>query len=397
MTGRGKESSSRVLVRRDDVPSWLLDLLAGVAVTLILAFVITLGHGGQRAADSVAYLFAAGIGASMLLRRRYPVLLLGATALGTLGYHALGYPPIGVAVPLAAALFVAADAGALWPAIITGALVLACSFGVRVHEGEPAAYLAGYEGVSNVAVIMTTIALGSAVRARRLRLAQQAEIIRLTADQAAHRTELGIRSEREKLSRDLHDTIGHTMSVISIQAGVAVEAIGRNDQQARTAVETIRETSTRALREVRSMARLLRDEASTAQAVPSLAGLPSLVEATQRAGIEVDCAVDTTLDRLPPAVDSTAFRVVQEALTNVVRHAGATKASITATTENGVVSVRVSDNGTAPPESRDSSADGQGIAGMRERVRLLGGTLTARRRDEAGFVVDARIPIVAPE
>src|SRR5690606_23626698 len=116
-----------------------------------------------------------------------------------------------------------------------------------------------------------------------------------------------------------------------------------------------------------------------------------------RAGVEVDCAVDTMLDQLPPAVDSTAFRVVQEALTNVVRHAGATKASVTATTENGVVSVQVSDNGTAPPGSRDSSAGGQGIAGMRERVRLLGGTLTTRRRDEAGFVVDARIPIVAPE
>src|SRR5690606_31269612 len=142
MIGRGQESSSRVRGRRDDVPAWLLDLLAGAAVSLILAFVITLGHGGHRAADPVAYLFAAGFGASMLLRHRCPVLLLGATALGTLGYHALGYPPIGVAVPLAAALFVAADAGALWPAIIVGALVLACSFGVRVHEGESAAYLA---------------------------------------------------------------------------------------------------------------------------------------------------------------------------------------------------------------------------------------------------------------
>ncbi|MGW0248499.1 sensor histidine kinase [Nocardia goodfellowii] len=392
MTGRGQQPSSRG--RGGDVPPWLLDLLSAAAVTLILAFVITLGYGGQRAADPVAYLFAAGFGALMLLRRRCPVLLLGATALATVGYHALDYPPIGVAVPLAAALFVAADAGALWSAIITGALLLACSFAVRVHEGESAAYLAGYEGVSNVAIIMTTITLGSAVRARRVRLAQQAEIIRLTAEQSARRTELEIRGEREKLSRDLHDTIGHTMSVISIQAGVAAEAIGRDDQQARTAVETIRQSSTRALREVRTMARLLRDDASAEQSVLSLTGLPSLVEDARSAGVEVDCAVDATLDQLPPAVDSTAFRVVQEALTNVVRHAGATRASVAVTTENGVVSVRVSDNGT---RRRDSSATGQGIAGMRERVRLLGGTLTASRRDQTGFVVDARIPMAATE
>ncbi|NNH75792.1 sensor histidine kinase [Nocardia uniformis] len=382
--------------RRDEVPPWLLDLLLGGAVTLALAFIIALGQGGQRAADPVAYLFAAGFGALMLWRRRFPLPLLAATVAGIFGYHALGYPPLGVAVPLAAALFAAADAGAMWTAALTGAFVLTWSFGFRIHEGESAAYLAGYEGVPNGAVIVTAIALGSAVRSRRVRMAQQAEITRLTAEQSARQAELRVRGEREGMSRDLHDTIGHAMSVISLQAGVAAEAIGHDDRQARTAVDNIRDTSARSLRDVRSMVRLLRGEESATHDVLSLAGVPALVAQARGVGIDVTCELTAPVDRLPPAVDATAYRIVQEAITNVVRHADATEATITAAIGDGMLRVTVSDNGTtAVPHA--GAEHGHGIAGMRERVRLLGGTLTAGSRGRAGFLVDARIPIAVPE
>ncbi|MEU4345557.1 sensor histidine kinase [Nocardia sp. NPDC023852] len=384
--------------RRDDVPQWLLDVLLGAGVALAIAFIIAMEQGGQRTPDLVAYLFAAGFGALMLLRHGLPRIMLAATAIGTFSYYALEYPPIGMAVPLAAALFATADAGLTWWAIGAGVLVFSVSLGFRLRQGESAAYLAGYEGVSNVALMVTAIALGSSLRSRRVRIAQQAEITRLTAEQSVRQAELRVRGERERLSRDLHDTVGHAMSVISLQAGVAVEAIGRDDVAARTAVEHILKTSYWSLRDVRSMVRLLRgDNDVDARSVLSLAGVPGLVETTRGVGIDVTCELSTSLDQLPPQVDATAYRVVQEALTNVVCHADATKASVTADIDDGILHITISDNGTAAVVPVDDSARGHGLVGMRERVRILGGTLTTGPRDGAGFLVETRIPIEVPE
>lgn len=375
---------------RTGVAPWPRDALLGFTVTGVIVLIIAFGHGGWQSVG--AYLFAVGFGALLLLRRRMPVFVVVATAAATFTYHALDHPPIGVAVPMVAALYAAADAGRTWAAVGAGALVFTVSLAVRIGQGESTAYLAGYEGVSHAALIAVAIALGAAMRSRRTRAAQQAEIARLTAEQSNARAEWRIQDERVRLSRELHDTVGHAMSVISLQAGVAAEAVGRDDAAARTAIGHVLDTADRSLDDMRAMVRLLRDDAETG--VVSLSGIPDLAATAERAGLTTTCRLDAAPDQLPARVDATAYRLVQEALTNVVRHARATEATITAELSDGLLRITVGDNGRA---TVPGAVHGSGLDGMRERVRLLGGSLTAGPRAEGGFLVDARIPVEVTE
>jgi signal transduction histidine kinase len=210
-----------------------------------------------------------------------------------------------------------------------------------------------------------------------------------------------MRRERERISRDLHDTVGHTMAVISLQAGVAAEAIGPRHPVAGEAIERIRSAAGRTLRDVRSMVRVLRAAAgpepgagpmsgpSTEPSVLSLLALPDLVGPVREAGIEVSTVVDVDPAALPPPVDAAAYRVLQEALTNVVRHSGARRARVRARLHGGELRLTVVDDGRGATGT--GPVTGHGLTGMGERVRLLGGVL--RTRSGPGFAVHARIPV----
>jgi len=356
------------------VPPVVVDALFGTAVALGIALVIAARSGG-RPPDPGAYLFAAGFGAVMLLRRRTPPTVLVLTTLGLFAYYAFDYPPIGVALPVITALFSAADAGRTRWAIGTGIVIFVVSFYFRVENGESLAVLIGYEAVSNIALIAAATALGYSFRSRR-------EIARLTAIQLEREAEWRVQRERERISRDLHDTVGHTMSVISLQAGVAAEAVDPGGPAAQ-AIERIRAASGQTLRDLRSMVRLLRTPDGALE-VLSLAAVPDLVDATRGVGLQVTTRIDA--DGLSPQVDAAAYRIVQEALTNVVKHARARHVEVSARLHEGVLHLRVADDG----QGASAPADGHGLAGMAERVRLLGGTLETRSRD--GFTVEAWLP-----
>jgi signal transduction histidine kinase len=251
------------------------------------------------------------------------------------------------------------------------------SFYFRMQEGETLGALIGYEAVSNIALIAAATALGYSVRSRR-------EITRLTEMQLEREAQWRVQRERERISRDLHDTVGHTMSVISLQAGVAAEAVDENSVAAQ-AIERIRAASGRTLRDLRSMVRLLQSPDGALE-VLSLAAVPDLVDLTRGAGLEVTTTIDVAGDELSPQVDAAAYRIVQEALTNVVKHAGARRVEVSARLHAGVLHVGVTDDG----RGATGDVDGHGLAGMAERVRLLGGELRTRSRD--GFTVEAEIP-----
>jgi signal transduction histidine kinase len=368
------------------VPPVVVDALLGTAVALGIALVIA-ARGGAKPPDFGAYLFAGGFGALMLLRRRTPRTVLVVTTLGLFAYYVFEYPPIGVALPVVTALFSAADVGRPFWAVGTGAVVLVVSFYFRIREGESLASLIGYEAVSNIALITAATALGYSFHARRIRAAQQTEITRLTAVQLEREAEWRVQRERERISRDLHDTIGHTMSVISLHAGVAAEAVAGNSVAAQ-AIERIRTASAQTLRDLRSTVRLLRtpDGRDGGLEVLSLAAVPDLVETTRGLGLEVTSRIEPAADELSPQVDAAAYRIVQEALTNVVKHARARHVEVSACVRDGVLHVSVTDDGLGGRQA----GDGHGLAGMAERVRLLGGTLRTRSRD--GFTVEAEIP-----
>lgn len=378
------------------VSSRVVDALLAVTVAVVLATVMTLSETVRGAVPGVpAYLFAAGFGAVLLLRRRLPVVTLVLSVLGVFVYYMLELPTIGVAVPVVAALFSAAEAGLLRWAVGAGAVVFAVSLHFRLRDDpQPVGYLLGYDAVANLALIAAAIALGYAVRTNRVRTAQQEQITRLTEEQLTREADLRTRSEREQISRELHDTVGHALSVISLHAGVAAESIGTDDRAAAAAVGEVKKQAGGALQELRAMVRVLRqsagDEADAAdRGVRSLADVGNLLDRARATGLKVTAHIDVDAGVLPAAVDFAAYRVIQESLTNVIRHAEARTVQVSAVLDDGRLHVTVRDDGRGAEVDRTS---GVGIVGMTERVRLLGGRLDTVSSPGGGFTVDAVFP-----
>ncbi|HJF13333.1 MAG TPA: sensor histidine kinase [Enteractinococcus helveticum] len=378
-------------------PAWVVDALFGTAVALSLALIIATSADTARPPNVLAYVFAFGFGALLMLRRSMPRTVLVLSALGMFAYYALDYPAIGVAIPLVAALFSSAEAGLMgWPVGVALIVFVVSMFYRILDGGEALGFILGYETVSNVALFTAAIALGYGVRARRLRALQQAEIVKLTESQLAREAELQVQKERERFSRDLHDIVGHTMSVISLHAGVASEAVGNDDRAASEALDRIRTASNRSLRELRSMVRMLRSPAEGREThrVQSLSAIQELVDTAKGAGIEIDTAIELDPSDLSDTVDVAAYRMLQESITNIVRHSQATRAKVKANIRDGRLCLTITDNGRG--STMDHQRTGYGIASMTERARLLGGSLTIHASEDAGFTVNAIIPTRLP-
>lgn len=354
-----------------------IDLLLAAAVTLSLALIIATNDRGTRSADLFAYLFAVALGALLLLRRSMPRTVLVLSVLVMFAYYTRDYPPIGVAVPVVAALYSVAEAGRMLWATFAAVAVFAISLVFRIRDDiEPIGMLLGYESVSNLALFAAAIALGYAVRTRRQRVEQESQ--------------LKVQAERERISRELHDTVGHTLSVISLHAGVGTEAVGTDDNAAKLALDRIKTASGRSLAELRSMVKLLRNPDS--RSVTSLTATPDLVATAESAGLTVTTRIEVGTEELSPAIDAAAFRILQESVTNVIRHANASELRIDASLTDSLLKLSITDNG----RGADHLAPGSGITGMQERARLLGGTLTAKSDATKGFTVEAELPARLP-
>ncbi|MBX3011196.1 MAG: sensor histidine kinase [Caldilineaceae bacterium] len=370
----------------------MLDLLLGVAVTLVVALVISADQGGGQDPDAIAYLFACGFGALMLIRRRFPVAVLVVTMFWLFAYYIADYPAIGLAVPVAAALYSATERGHLAAAILVSLLLIGVSTYFRLAEGQSAAYLLGYELVTTVTLMAAAIALGDSTRARRALRAEQEQTARLIEQEHAYRAEQRVQAERVRMARDLHDVIGHSISIISLHADVAREAIGHNDAEVRQALTHIRTASSATMRELRATVKLLRnpDQAKPGRATSSLTNLATLVENATSSGLQIAVQQNGLIDQVPATVDTAAYRIVQEALTNIIRHANASQVWLTITATTETLQVEIRDNGCAPSVTVQP---GSGITGMTERARLLRGQLTAQPNPSGGFTVYAMLPI----
>jgi signal transduction histidine kinase len=376
----------------DHVPAWLLDLLLGLAVTLVIALAISADQGGRLNPDAIAYIFAVAFGALMLVRRRFPVAVLVATMFLLFAYYTLDYPAIGLAVPVAAALYSAAERGHMTAAIVVSAILLFVSTYFRLVEGQSVAYLLGHELVSSITLMAAAIALGTNSRSRRALRAEQEQTARLIEQEHAYRAEQRVQTERVRIARDLHDVIGHSISVISLHAGVAREAIGSDDDQARQAIAQIQAASSATMRELRATVRLLRSPSGEQadHSLASLTNLSMLVENATAGGLDVQVETKGDVADLPATVDAAAYRIIQEALTNVMRHAAATQVSLAIQIDDRTLRLRIADNGST---ARGAIAPGSGIVGMTERARLLGGTLAAQPGPSGGFEVLATFPL----
>lgn len=362
---------------------------------LITAFVLfgsnfaAHAQAGERAAlDPFARVLLFVTGAALLWRQRYPVPVVFGTAVTTLVYLGAGYPYGPVFVAVAVACFSAVVAGhrkAAWAAMGTlwagHALVAHWLYRWLPPSGDSAASW-GQELVIATWVVAIA-ALSELARARREQWARE----RAERAQAARRR---ADEERLRIARELHDVLAHSISVINVQAGVGLALLDTDPEQARTALTTIKDQSKEALGEVRQVLDTLRSPGDAPRApAPGLDRLPELVEQAASAGLTVEVAGKPP--RLSPGTDLAAFRIVQEALTNVVRHSGSRRAHVRLDRDGNTLLLRVDDDG--PATGAEAGGSGNGLAGMRERAAALGGTIDAGPRPDGGFRVLATLPI----
>ena len=225
-----------------------------------------------------------------------------------------------------------------------------------------------------------------------------ARLERERADEARQ----AVASERARIARELHDVVAHHVSMMVVQAEAGPVAVEHDPARATGAFEAIAATGRQALVEMRRLLGMLRGDEEQAPSLapqPGLAEVPSLVEQVGRAGLQVELVVEGTEAALPAGVDLSAYRIVQEALTNALRHGGDGRTRVLVRYGDHELQLRIWDEGRpaggdgSPPPGRTETAPGRGLLGMKERVRLFGGELRAGPGPNGGFTVDARIPI----
>ncbi len=404
MTGRAAEPSY-------DVGAWAalsrrfspyLDLAIGVAaaalsVMSLLTTDVTSIDARLETADplSVAATLAAGL--SLVWRRTRPVLSFGIFVAGCLVVSLTGHYIGLLSVLLLFSLYSLASHGRRRNGVIALGSSILVFVGLALLDVPD---LRMSDLLQACALLLAAWALGDAIRSRR---AQQSERLRVAEQEAATAREQAARAiveERLRIARELHDVVAHSMSLIAVQAGVGAHVIRSDLDAAERALEIIAETSRSALTQTRSMLGLLREEDADPAAPPvhAIDDLGRLVEDVRRAGVEVTLTIEGPRRPLDPGIELTAYRIVQESLTNVLKHSGAALASVGLTfVEDGVdIEVRDTGTGTRARGPTRAAPSGHGLVGLDERTRLVGGVLTYGADDGTGFRVAAHLPSSKP-
>ena len=345
--------------------------------------------------DGLAYALLALGPLALVFRRRYVREVLAFVFLVTVAYVVRGYPLGPNFLSLGFAVVSAVFAGErvlAWVAVAVGWLLFLGLPWALGHSDGPKVLAA----LAIAAWLLVALAGAEGVRGRRERFAQARRARELHARRQAD-------EERMRIAQELHDVLAHSISLINVQSGVALHLMDEKPEQARIALTAINQASGDALREVRSVLGVLRGTGGQAPRAPTagLDGMDDLVSRITAAGVEVTLEVHGERRPVPASIDLAAFRIVQEALTNVVRHAAAGAATVELTYGPDELTVQVDDDGRGTGTSggrREASAPdgeggGNGIPGMRERAVALGGTLDAGPRSSGGFRVRARIPL----
>jgi len=313
---------------------------------------------------------------------------------GAVGWAALGQIDGAALVPVIVAVYWVALTRAWAIAVAAG---IAGAVAIFVTEGLAGPF--GWFGGPNATMwpeLLAAGAVGGYVAARRQWLAAEADRAARAEQAREEETRRRVDAERMRIARELHDVVAHSMAMINVQATAAGMRLADDPASAAEAIQAIRGASKSGLRELRTILQVLRqaDEASPAAPTPDLRAIAALVEATSSAGTPTTLQLAEPASPLPPSVALAAYRIVQESLTNVVRHAGRVPAAVGLRQDGGYLQVDVvNDAGAAPAACGDGS--GTGLAGMRERAVALGGTLDAGPRPEGGFAVRARLPIAS--
>ncbi len=352
-----------------------------LAVAVFVVAVVTVGVVVERSGTAgpqppFALGLAIGVAAGAVTAwRARPVPAAGVIVVLCAAYHVFGFPGLAPAVALYPVLYTMAATGTGLPTIALAVAVIAVV--VPMPLVPPQAVPLGWSNVGFGASLLAVLAFGEATRARRQAAAEQLRAVRLAGEQETRRK---IAEDRVAVAREVHDVLAHTITAISVQAAAAAEAIDDRPDDARAALAAVRSATRDAMAELRGTLATLRTEPP-----PGIDQLPQLEAQAEAAGLAVSLMVTGGPDA-PAPVGRTVYRIVQEALTNTMRHAAASRATVRVAIEPDVVTVEVTDDGRGGPHS-----DGHGLCGMRERAAALGGTFEAGARGR-GFRVAARLP-----
>lgn len=377
-------SVSGPLSRRDAFDAVLA--LGTAALVLADALLAPVGAG------AVGYLLLLGGSLSLALRRRAPRAVLLFVTACTIAYLLRTQPNVIPVAPVLVAKYTAVSMGhRLWTVAVVSPLV----------GGALLANLTGGDGEITREVLAAAIlplgwftaafVLGESTRHRQAYLH---EVEGRAAEAERTRDETALRratEERLRIARELHDSLTHSISVIKVQAGVAAHLARKRGEEVPDALVAIQDASRDATRELRATLEVLRQPTPAEPAASGVQHLRNLVDRSRAAGVPAEVAVSGRVRDLPPDVDRAIYRIVQEALTNVARHAGPTTARVNLDYGDGEVAVRVDDDGRGSGGGSPSS--GVGLLGMQERVAALGGDIEAGPRPGGGFTVHARIPL----
>jgi signal transduction histidine kinase len=348
-----------------------------------------------RPTDFLAYVITVvGFGA-LALRRVRTVPTFAVVLAMTVAFTARDYAENGLPFACMIALYTLASltkprVSAVGAAATAGSILLLTAIGAQGLDPGGAA--------ANMAFFGIAFACGHYIRIRRA-YTEQLELRAAEAEENQRReAEQAVAEERLRIARELHDVVAHAMSVVAVQSGVAAHVIDGQPAEAKAMLQNINTTSRQALDEMRRLLGVLRaDGESPAELAPAptLADLGSLVASVESTGVDVQVAIEGEPVPLAPGVDLTAFRIVQEALTNVVKHAGPASVQVRVVYEPAEVDVEVVDDGrgAASVAAEHPPGSGHGLLGMRERVELYHGTLEAGPRAGGGFRVAARLPL----
>ncbi|MFD9947473.1 sensor histidine kinase [Nonomuraea sp. NPDC059023] len=360
-----------------------------------------LGHLGY------GLLIASGL--VLVVRRRWPVPVFLTTALASLVYYGLDFPDGPGWLGLFVALYTLTAYGDGRRSLViagVGITVLTACWLVAAADIEPRAAI-GWVFFRIGASVMSA-ALGESVRSRRVIAAeaqQRAERAERTREEEARAR---VDGERLRIAREVHDTVAHAIAIINVQSGVSAHVLGKRPEVAREALRVIERTSSRALGEMRAILGVLRGDDGDHDGrmpYPGLGQIGELTAKARAAGLDLTLEEISPAAPVPSAVSGAAYRIVQESITNVIRHAGPTRVTVALKAGAEILEVRVSDEGPESPPGNDRAnpptrdpvslaEPGRGIIGMRERCQLLGGELDAGPLPGGGFEVNARLPLV---
>jgi signal transduction histidine kinase len=378
-------------------------LTAGVlTATSLVGVVVHLHVDLPEGSDTARGLDALGMGLVLLQtvplvwRRRAPVVVLALTTGALFLYSLLGYLPSFAAFGFLVALYTVAaerERRTSIPAGIASGIVVLLILAIWSESVEPDAIIA------ECLFVGAAWFLGDGLRIRRGQVVQLEDRATRLEREREERAKQAVAEERQVIARELHDVVAHNVSVIVAQAGAAQRVFDTHRDEVLATLDTIEHTGREALVEMRRLMGFLRTESDPESArspQPGLKSLDALVASVREAGLPITVRIEGVPRPLPPGLDLSAFRIVQEALTNILKHAGPTRAEVVVQYQESRVVLSITDEGVGPARFRTDSLPRYGHLGMRERVALFGGELRVGPRQRGGYQVTASLQLDTP-